>query len=98
MIMENLMSHFFAYLSRMKFIKRWGLMHNTYPENIQEVSPQKFGAENPCPDGFATTKESWHNGLRSTLFPLLEPEALCLKTLTCPALPMNGHTSWSSGC
>src|SRR5437899_2537198 len=36
--MENLMSHFFAYLSRMKFIKRWGLMHNTYPENIQEHS------------------------------------------------------------
>jgi 5'-deoxynucleotidase len=30
------MSHLFAYLSRMKFIKRWGLMHNTYPENIQE--------------------------------------------------------------
>ena len=32
------MSHFFAYLSRMKFINRWGLMHNTYPENIQEHS------------------------------------------------------------
>ena len=32
------MSHLFAYLSRMKFIKRWGLMHNTYPENIQEHS------------------------------------------------------------
>lgn len=32
------MSHFFAYLSRMKFIKRWGLMYNTYPENIQEHS------------------------------------------------------------
>jgi len=32
------MSHFFAYLARMKFIKRWGLMHNTYPENIQEHS------------------------------------------------------------
>ena len=30
------MSHLFAWLSRMKFIKRWGLMHNTYPENIQE--------------------------------------------------------------
>ncbi len=34
------MSHFFAYLSRMKFIKRWGLMHSTYPENIQEHSLQ----------------------------------------------------------
>ena len=32
------MSHFFAYLFRMKFIRRWGLMHNTYPENIQEHS------------------------------------------------------------
>lgn len=32
------MTHFFAYLSRMKFIRRWGLMHNTYPENIQEHS------------------------------------------------------------
>jgi 5'-deoxynucleotidase len=31
-------SHFFAYLSRMKFIQRWGLMRNTYPENIQEHS------------------------------------------------------------
>ncbi len=34
------MSHLFAYLSRMKFIERWGLMHNTYPENIQEHSLQ----------------------------------------------------------
>ena len=32
------MSHFFAYLSRMKFIQRWGLMRSTYPENIQEHS------------------------------------------------------------
>ena len=32
------MSHFFAYLARMKFIKRWGLMHNTYAENVKEHS------------------------------------------------------------
>ena len=32
------MSHFFAYLSRMRFIKRWGLMHSTHAENIQEHS------------------------------------------------------------
>jgi 5'-deoxynucleotidase len=32
------MSHLFAYLSRMKFIKRWALMRNTYPESIQEHS------------------------------------------------------------
>ncbi|PKM85926.1 MAG: 5'-deoxynucleotidase [Firmicutes bacterium HGW-Firmicutes-12] len=34
------MSHFLAYLSRMKLIKRWGLMRNIYPENIQEHSLQ----------------------------------------------------------
>lgn len=32
--------HFFAYLSRMKYICRWGLMRNTQPENIQEHSLQ----------------------------------------------------------
>jgi 5'-deoxynucleotidase len=34
------MSHFFAFLSRMKFIQRWGLMRNTTTENIQEHSLQ----------------------------------------------------------
>lgn len=34
------MSHFFAFLSRMKFIQRWGLMRNTMSENIQEHSLQ----------------------------------------------------------
>lgn len=33
-------SHFFAYLSRMKFIHRWGLMRNTWGDNIQEHSLQ----------------------------------------------------------
>ena len=33
-------SHFFAYLSRMKFIQRWGVMRNTRAENIQEHSLQ----------------------------------------------------------
>ena len=33
-------SHFFAYLSRMKYIVRWGLMRNTRAENIQEHSLQ----------------------------------------------------------
>jgi 5'-deoxynucleotidase len=32
------MSHFFAYLSRMRFIRRWDLMHSTQVENIQEHS------------------------------------------------------------
>ena len=30
------MSHsFFAYIARMKYIGRWGLMRSTVPENIQ---------------------------------------------------------------
>ncbi len=33
-------SHFFAYMSRMKFIQRWGVMRNTHSENIQEHSLQ----------------------------------------------------------
>ena len=33
-------SHFFAYLSRMRFISRWALMRNTAPENVQEHSYQ----------------------------------------------------------
>ena len=28
--------HFFAYLARMKYIQRWGLMRNTIPENDME--------------------------------------------------------------
>ncbi len=34
------MSHFFAYLSRMRFVKRWGLMRSTHVENLQEHSLQ----------------------------------------------------------
>ena len=34
------MSHFFAYLSKMKYIRRWGIMRNTNDENIQEHSLQ----------------------------------------------------------
>ena len=32
--------HFFAYLSRMRFISRWGLMRNTMPENDMEHAMQ----------------------------------------------------------
>ena len=32
--------HFFAFVSRMKYITRWGLMRNTQSENIQEHSLQ----------------------------------------------------------
>ncbi|MGI5824195.1 MAG: 5'-deoxynucleotidase [Bacillota bacterium] len=34
------MSHFFAYISRLKLIKRWSLMRNTSRENTQEHSWQ----------------------------------------------------------
>ena len=34
------MHHFFAYMSRMRYIRRWSLMRNTQPENIQEHSLQ----------------------------------------------------------
>ena len=34
------MSHFFAYISRLKLIKRWSLMRNTSRENSQEHSWQ----------------------------------------------------------
>lgn len=32
------MFHFFAYMSRMKYINRWSLMRNSFSENIQEHS------------------------------------------------------------
>ena len=31
-------SNFFALISRMRYIARWGLMRNALPENIQEHS------------------------------------------------------------
>jgi 5'-deoxynucleotidase len=34
------MFHFFAYISRLRLIKRWSLMRNTYEENTQEHSWQ----------------------------------------------------------
>ena len=34
------MRHFFAYMARMRYINRWGLMRNTQQENIQEHSLQ----------------------------------------------------------
>lgn len=33
-------SHFYAYLNRMKYIRRWGLMHSTSPENDMEHAAQ----------------------------------------------------------
>lgn len=37
---DDRVSHFFAYLARMRFVKRWGLMRNTHVENLQEHSLQ----------------------------------------------------------
>lgn len=34
------MNHFFAYISRLRLIRRWGLMRNSYEENTQEHSWQ----------------------------------------------------------
>ena len=34
------MNHFFAYMSRLKLIRRWSLMRNTQPENDAEHSLQ----------------------------------------------------------
>ena len=31
-------NHFYAYISRMRCVKRWALMRNTEEENIQEHS------------------------------------------------------------
>lgn len=33
-----MISHFFAYIARMRLIRRWSLMHNTSQENVQEHS------------------------------------------------------------
>ena len=32
--MGNVASHFFAYVSRLRWIKRWGLMRNAIEENV----------------------------------------------------------------
>lgn len=34
------MSHFYAYLAKMKYISRWGLMRNTWSESLQDHSFQ----------------------------------------------------------
>lgn len=31
-------NYFFAYINRMRYISRWALMRNTFPENVQEHS------------------------------------------------------------
>ena len=38
--MSSASSHFFAYISRLRLIQRWGLMYNVHPENVQEHTMQ----------------------------------------------------------
>jgi len=52
------MSHFFAFLSRLKFIQRWGLMRNTTNENIQEHSLQVAMIAH----GLATIRNTYFGG------------------------------------
>ena len=54
---------FFALISRMRFITRWGLMRNSYEENIQEHShmmPAISSTTPPFTCSFsATTMPPW---------------------------------------
>ncbi|MBP3392787.1 MAG: 5'-deoxynucleotidase [Clostridia bacterium] len=61
---------FYAYLSRMKYISRWGLMRNTMTENIQEHSLQVAM--------LAHCLAILHNRLRSAEEPELNPERACV--------------------
>ena len=56
--MNNESFHFFAFLSRMKYINRWGLMRNTYTENIQEHSLQVAILAH----GLAVIRNTYFNG------------------------------------
>lgn len=56
--MQNENFHFFAFLSRMKYINRWGLMRNTYTENIQEHSLQVAIIAH----GLAVIRNTYFNG------------------------------------
>lgn len=64
------MFHFFAYLARMKFIKRWGLMRNTIDENISEHSHQVAIIAH----ALALIKNKYYNGAVS-------PENVALKAI-----------------
>lgn len=68
--MERENGNFYAYLSRMKYISRWGLMRNTVTENIQEHSLQTAI--------LAHALAILHNKLRAEGEPELNPERACL--------------------
>ena len=52
------MSHFFAFLARMKFIRRWGIMRNTTTENIQEHTLQV----SMIAHGLAVIRNTYYDG------------------------------------
>lgn len=57
-VFEKTESHFFAFLRRMRYIRRWGLMRNTENENIQEHSLETaFIAHN-----LACMRNAWFGG------------------------------------
>lgn len=66
-------TNFYAYLSRMKYINRWGLMRNTVTENIQEHSLQVAV--------LAHGLTLIYNELRSETEPELNPERACMYAL-----------------
>ncbi len=59
MLRENFMrSNFFAFLNRMKYITRWGLMRNSRTENVQEHSLQVAMIAH----GLAVIKNKYYGG------------------------------------
>ena len=57
-IMDKENFHFFAFVSRMKYINRWGLMRNTFTENVQEHSLQVAMIAH----GLAVIRNTYFNG------------------------------------
>ena len=78
-------SHFFALISRMRYISRWGLMRNTRTENVQEHSHkyknrQILGAYKEVEASFSNAlldmlPEDLKGDYRPILFPGSEIEA-----------------------
>lgn len=70
-------SGFFAYLNRMKYINRWGLMRNTSVENIQEHSHQVAVIAHLLA---VTKKVMFNNGAEDAAVDLV-PERVAVKAL-----------------
>ena len=67
------MSDFFALISRMRYIERWGLMRSSIPENVQEHSHmvavlahalgviRRDGLKKPCDPNFLAAAALYHD-------------------------------------